>query len=297
MVQKRGREFRIGQLGELTAVVLLLVGCAGQTATTVPTTAPTTASAGAAASIPADFAANLITPGEITAATTGNAPPGTMTADNGDLVGYHIDRCKAVAAHLGVPIKFVVMDFASNLTALSTGRADMTCTGMERSGERVASADFSMTCGTVYSGITFVARADDATINSLQDAKGKTFGGVQGGAETAIVQDYLRNDVKVVDYPSVAAVIQDLKNKRIDFYAGDLFEVAYQVKMDPSLKVVDKTGITPSRNAEAVAENEPGLLAAVNAVEKQMRDSGELQGIQKTWQGDTFLPPAECPNP
>ena len=207
MLRRCGRKFRIGQLGALIVAIPLLAGCAGQTATTAPTAAPTAAPSGSAASIPSDFAANLITPGVITAATTGNAPPGTMTDDKGELVGYHIDRCKAIAEHLGVPIKFVVMDFASNLTALSTGRADMTCTGMERSGERVASADFSMTCGTVYSGITFVARADDATINSLQDAKGKTFGGVQGGAETAIVQEFLNNDVKVVDYPSVAAVI------------------------------------------------------------------------------------------
>ena len=66
--------------------------------------------------------------------------------------------------------------------------------------------------------------------------------------------------------------------------------------MNTSLKIVDKTGITPSRNAEAVAKNEPALLAAVNAVETQMRDSGEPEGIYKTWLGDTS-PPLERPNP
>lgn len=269
-------------------VVMFASACGGSAS---PSAASPGASSGAS-SLPVDLPTHLIQPGTILAATSGTSPPHTSLDANGNLQGYAIDRCNAVAKRLGLQIKYITIDFGSTLAGLSAGRFDMTCTSVNRTTERLASTDFLMTNGTLQQASTIVVRADDTRFKSVSDAKGKIMGGVRGGAEPVAIAKFLNNDVEVRDYPGITELILDLKNKRIDCYGTNLLGAAYQVKNDPALKLGDSVGIQPITAAEAVRKEEPDLLKAVNAIELEMRKSGELAALQMKWYGVVSLPPA-----
>ncbi len=269
------------------SVVMFAAACGGSGSPS----AVSSGSATAVASLPFDRPANLIQPGTILAATSGTSPPHTALDANGNLQGYAIDRCNAIAKRLGLQIKYITIDFGSTLAGLSAGRFDMTCTSVNRTTERLASTEFLMTNGTVQQASTIVVRADDTRFKSLSDAKGKIMGGVRGGAEPVAIAKYLNNDVEVRDYPGITELILDLKNKRIDCYGTNLLGAAYQVKNDPGLRLGDSAGISPITAAEAVRKEEPDLLKAVNSVELEMRNSGEIAALQMKWYGVVSLPP------
>jgi ABC-type amino acid transport substrate-binding protein len=275
----------------LAATALVVVGCGGPSAVT-----PTASSA--ATKLPFDYTANLITPGTLEAATTGNVPGQTLINASGVPEGYRIDFCNAIANRLGLKVHYVIVDFASMLSGITLGRYDMTCTGVTVTPERQASTDFLLLNGDIRNATSAVARADDARFKgSLQDGKGLVMGGTQGAVQITQVQQYLNNDVKVVTYPGTPEMRLDLKNKRIDFYVDNLIASQYVVKSDPTLKLVDANGIVPTLNADVVSKREPELHKAVNAAVLEMLTNGSLAALQQKWYGASLVPPAPSPKP
>lgn len=67
---------------------------------------------------------------------TGAQPPMNVTNRNGELIGLDVDLAKAMAAALGVEVKFETMAFANLLPALENGRVDMVVSGMTATPDR-----------------------------------------------------------------------------------------------------------------------------------------------------------------
>jgi len=68
--------------------------------------------------------------GELIVGTSGQQPPMTVKAKNGEIIGLDIDIATAIAKGLGVDIKFVMLPFPELLPALEAGKVDMVISGM-----------------------------------------------------------------------------------------------------------------------------------------------------------------------
>ena len=279
----------------LAIIALMAAACTGGT---TPSQAPSAApSASGNTKLSAiDYKSNLIKPDTIIAATSGTSPPSTSLNASGQPDGYEVERCKEDAKRLGLNLELVVIDFAASLTGLQTGRFDMTCTGVTRTKERLDAKQFLLTNGTIHAAATVVVLANDPRIKSLEDLRGSGMrgGGSRGAFQIKQLQDALGADsFTIQEYPGGAQEMQlDLKAKRIDFYIAPLLTAAYQVKLDPELRLGDDKGIGNRIQAEAVRKEEPGLLEAINLVEGDLLADGTIEALQTKWFGKFAPPPA-----
>lgn len=211
-----------------------------------------------------------------------------MAAD-GSLSGFDVELCGAVAKGLGLKAEFVRVDFAATIPGLKSGRFDMICSATARTPQRLASTDLFMTDATIPNFSTVLVKAEDTTIASVSDVKGKTVGAVRGGQETRLLADLFGAEVTVKAYPGIAEEILDLKNGRIDAVAMNYVTATHHVHLDPSLKVLTpgfaKDGVSPYDHALIVSRNEPELLEAVNAQLAALRSDGNVAALSKTWIG------------
>lgn len=68
--------------------------------------------------------------GELVVGTSGTQPPMTATTKKGEIIGLDADISRAMAAAMGVKVKFVSMPFAKLLPALEANQVDMVMSGM-----------------------------------------------------------------------------------------------------------------------------------------------------------------------
>jgi polar amino acid transport system substrate-binding protein len=85
---------------------------------------------------PQKVLSTILKKGELRVGTTGNQPPFSMKAKNGELIGYEVDLAKALAKNMGVKLKLVEMPFSDLLGALKTGKVDAVMSGMTMTPER-----------------------------------------------------------------------------------------------------------------------------------------------------------------
>jgi polar amino acid transport system substrate-binding protein len=84
-----------------------------------------------------------------------SAPNNFYAADGTTPVGYEVDLAKAIAAKLGVTVKYQDMAFGSLITSLESGRVDLTMAAMNDTAERQKQIDF---VDYFTSGITIMVR-------------------------------------------------------------------------------------------------------------------------------------------
>src|SRR4029079_2699237 len=93
-------------------------------------------------------------------------------AATNDLVGYDVDVAKAVGEKLGVRVEFVETPWDSIFAALEAKRFDVVANQVTINPERQGKYDLSQPY-TVGEGV-IVTRANDNSIKTLADVKGKT---------------------------------------------------------------------------------------------------------------------------
>ena len=78
----------------------------------------------------------ILAKGELVVGTSGAQPPMTAINKKGDIIGLDADVAKAMAAALGVKLKFKILPFAKLLPALDAGEVDVIISGMSMTLER-----------------------------------------------------------------------------------------------------------------------------------------------------------------
>lgn len=74
--------------------------------------------------------ARIARTGEMRVGTTGEQPPLTMTARNGELIGLDVALTRVLARSMGVEARFVRLPFHQLLEALEAGQVDLVVSGM-----------------------------------------------------------------------------------------------------------------------------------------------------------------------
>ena len=212
--------------------------------------------------------------------TEGTYSPFSYQGTDGKLTGYDVEVVTAVAGKLGKQVEFTQTPFDSIFAGLEAKRFDIIANQVTVTDERKAKYDLSEPY-TVSEGV-IVTRADDTSITSLADLKGKTTAQSSTSNWAGVARDAGAN-VEAVE--GFVQAIQLLKDKRVDATVNDTLAVGdYQrAKNDSSIKVAGKTGDT-SDQAFAMLKGS-GLVVDVNRALDELRADGTLKTISEKYFG------------
>ena len=202
-----------------------------------------------------------------------------------ELVGYDVEVIAAVAEELGVKVEYVETPWDAIFAGLTSKRYDVVANQVTKNEERQGLYGLSDTY-TVSEGV-IATRADDSSITSLEDLKGKKSAQSLTSNWAQVAKD-AGADVESVEGFTQAVTL--LKQKRVDATVNDSLAVLdYQKSTgDTSIKVAAKTGDTSEQ--VVATRKDSDLVAAVNKALADLKADGTLKTIsEKYFQADVSV--------
>lgn len=201
------------------------------------------------------------------------------------LVGYDVEVAAAVAKKLGVKVEYVETPWDAIFAGLTSKRFDLIANQVTRNPQREGLYGLSDTY-TVSEGV-IATRADDSSVSSLADLKGKKSAQSLTSNWAQVAKD-AGADVESVEGFTQAITL--LKQKRVEATVNDNLAVLdYQKSTgDTSVKIAAKTGDI----SEQVVATRKGsdLVAAVNKALAELKADGTLKAIsEKYFQTDVSV--------
>ena len=217
--------------------------------------------------------------GVLRVGTEGVYSPFSYHDANNELVGYDVDVAKAVGEKLGVRVEFVETPWDAMFAALEANRFDVVANEVTINDERKAKYDLSKPY-SVGEGV-IVTRADDNSIKTLADLKGK----VAAENATSNWSDVARKaGARVESVEGFTQAIKLLNQGRVDVVVNDSIAVyAYLAETgDKTVKIAGKAGDEPSEQGFA-ARKDSGLLPDLNKALDDLRADGTLATISQKY--------------
>lgn len=196
----------------------------------------------------------------------------------GELAGYDVDVARAVGEKLGVRVQFVETPWDSIFAALEADRFDVVANEVTISAERQAKYDLSEPY-SVAEGV-IVTRADDDSITSLADLKGKTAAQSTTSNWAQVARDA---GARVESVEGFTQAITLLNQGRVDATVNDSIAVyAYLAETnDTSVKIAAQTGERSEQGF--AARKDSGLLPELNTALDALRADGTLAAISEKY--------------
>ncbi|WP_308817376.1 amino acid ABC transporter substrate-binding protein [Pseudonocardia alni] len=212
--------------------------------------------------------------------TEGTYSPFSFQGPDGQLTGYDVEVARAVGAKLGKEVEFVQTPWDSIFAALESKRIDLVANQVTVNDERKARYDLS-TPYTVSEGV-IVTRADDTTIRSLADLRGRTTA-QSATSNWAEVARGAGANVEAVE--GFVQAVQLVKDGRVDATVNDNLAVGEYEKStgDKGVEVAGTTGDT-SEQAFA-ARKDSGLMPDVDRALAELRADGTLKQLSEKYFG------------
>jgi polar amino acid transport system substrate-binding protein len=215
--------------------------------------------------------------------TSGQQPPMSATAKNGELIGMDIDLANAMAEGLGVPVEYVRMPFADLLPALEAGKVDMILSGMTITAARNRKVAF---VGPYYvSGKGILALGERYA--ELQDADGLNSPEVTvttlKDSTSQIFAENLMPEAKLLPAASYDEAVEMVLEKKADVMVADLpfcVYAAYRYQ-DKGLSA-GKSPLTFEPLGIAMAED-PLLINWVRNFLNTLQGTGQLKKLHAKW--------------
>lgn len=196
----------------------------------------------------------------------------------GRLTGYDVDVAEAVAEKLGVRAEFVETPWDSIFAALGADRFDLVANEVTITPERTARYDMSVPY-SVGEGV-IVTRADDNSIRSLADLRGKTTAQSATSNWAQVARDA---GARVEAVEGFTQAIKLLNQGRVQATVNDSIAVyAYLAETgDTSVKIAANTGDTSEQGF--AARKDSGLMPEINKAIDELKAEGRLAEISQRY--------------
>src|SRR4051795_3463881 len=204
-----------------------------------------------------------------------------------ELTGYDVEVAKAVGAKLGKKVEFSETQFDSIFAGLDAKRYDVVANQISVNPERQAKYAFSAPY-TVSTGVV-VTRADDTSVHSIADVRGKT-------SAQSVTSNFAATakqaGAKVEAVEGFTQAVALLKQKRVDMTINDNLAVLDYLRTsgDKGIKIAATTGDS-TRQAFAFRKDSP-LPAEFDKALAALRSDGTLAKISDKWFGADVSKPA-----
>ncbi len=206
-------------------------------------------------------ALGLSTPGVLTVGTLSDAPPSICVDSHNTYTGYDNELLKAVAAKLGLQVKFVGTDFAGLLAQVAAGRFDVGSSSITATDERRQTVGF--TNGYDFGYFSLVAPSGGG-VQGFSDLDASTrIGVVQGTVQDEYVVNTLH--LHPVKFPDYATAYANLKSGQIDAWVAPSQQATGAIKPGDRMEIVQNTFSLDNYIGWAVAKNNQPLIDALNA--------------------------------
>ena len=217
---------------------------------------------------------------EIVIANEGGFPPFNMTAADGTLQGFDIDLGNAMCEIMKVKCSFVTNEWSGIIPALLADKFDVVIGGMGITEERKKRVIFSDPYAKTYSYFGVVEGKEfDISPDSMEN---KTIGVQQGTTNAAYVEKTYPN-VEVRRYPSMDALISDLKTGRVDIVLGDIEPFVGKEGDTPKMVNIGDPVQVSEGIGMAFRPADTALRDEFNAALKSTRDTGVWDQLAKKW--------------
>lgn len=207
--------------------------------------------------------------------------PFGYTDKDGKPAGYDVDIAKRLAADLGVKLEVVDTTSANRIPNLKTDKVDVVFCNFTRNGERQREIGF--TDPYVVASEALLVRKDSGITNA-KDLPGKTVATVKGSTNADVLKEKGIN-VKTQEYDSSQAAILAVKQGQADTMVEDSNFLAYQAKLDPTLKVTSDSLISLEYNAFGVKQGDQVWTNYLNGFLFRLNASGDNKALYKQWFG------------
>lgn len=230
---------------------------------------------------------NLISPGVLSVALTGESPPmDFIDTSTGELTGAVHDLYQKIGEDLGLEVQFTKLAFAGTLPGLKANSFDIACAGAAWTAERLGSQDFHMTSPIGVNG-TLGVTTKSTGITSWNDTAGKRLGGVTGEVFLRDAREKLQGLAEVTEFPGSAESLLALSNGQVDFIVQNMTVINHMLKNAPNKDDLVLIGPPLSIYPTALCVNprETDLLKAVNLLLANYRSDGTLKQLYEKYGG------------
>ncbi len=210
-------------------------------------------------------------------------PPFTFKdPDTNQPTGYDVEVIKAVARQAGWRLQFVQTTFDSIFPALDARRIDVIANQVTINPERTARYLFSTPY--TYSRGVIVTAADDDSITTLADLKGKTTAQSETSNWAGVARDAGAKVQSVEGFAQAAALVQQ---GRVDAIVNDNIAVLDYLATTKStqVKIAGTAGDEVSRQALAFRKSDPALRRQADRALAALKADGTLARISKKYFG------------
>jgi polar amino acid transport system substrate-binding protein len=206
-------------------------------------------------------ALGLGTPGVLTVGTLSDAPPNICINPTGEFSGFDNQLLRAIAAKLGLQVRFVSTDFSALLAQVASRRFDIGSASVKATEARRRTVAF--TNGYDFGFYSLVVPPGSA-IHTFSDlAAGQRIGVVQGTVEESYVVGTLH--LQPVKYPGFATLYANLKTRQLDAWVAPGTLASTIIRPGDPAVVVANTFSRGNFVAYAVAKDNAPLTDALNS--------------------------------
>lgn len=259
---------KIALIGLLASLALAVAGCGNS---------------GGSASGGDTSLSDVQSKGELVIATEGTYKPFSFhdNGGSGPLMGYDVEVAQAVVSKLGVKANFQETQFDGIFAGLDAKRFDVIANQISINPDRQKKYEFS-TPYTVSTGV-IVTKADNNSIKSLADLKGKTTAQSLTSNWYKLATDAGANVQGIEGWAQSVALLQQ---GRVDAIVNDKLTYLDFAKTNPDagLKIAAETS-DKSESAFALPKGATALTDAINKALAQLSADGTLAKISEKYFG------------
>jgi polar amino acid transport system substrate-binding protein len=217
-------------------------------------------------------------------------PPMEYVDENGDLVGFDVEFAKALAAEMGVDIKFVSTGWDGIFANLAAKQYDVIISSVSMTEERMETMAFS----TPYlsNGQVIVANPDMVdTINTPEDLDGLIVGvQAETTADNAAVKLLDEGTVSfdLKDFDDMTVCLAAMEAGQIDCIVADYVVAIEAASKNPEVFVITSALLTNEPIAVAMNKDNEELIEAVNKAIATLQDNGKMKQISEETLGADY---------
>ncbi|MCP1200537.1 transporter substrate-binding domain-containing protein [Notoacmeibacter sp. MSK16QG-6] len=217
---------------------------------------------------------------DLVLANEGGFPPYNMTKADGTLEGFDIDIGTSICEIIDANCSWVTNEWSGIIPALMADKFDVIIGGMGITEERRKTVVFSEPYARTYSFFGVVEGTELET--TPEGLTGKTVG-VQQGTTNAKYLEANYPDTKLQLYPSMDALIADLKIGRVNAVFGDVEPFTGGEGEGPNLVEIGDPVAVSEGVGMAFRPEDTALRDEFNAALQQMKDDGTWKKLSAKW--------------
>ncbi|TKI06962.1 ABC transporter substrate-binding protein [Martelella alba] len=226
--------------------------------------------------------------GTLTIGTDPGSPPYSYYKEDGlTLVGLDIDLGNAIAAKLGLHVKWQTLKFPGILAAIKAGRIDTALSAMGDTPAREKEVDF-VDYSTDGNAIV-VAKGNPSGIKKIGDLCGKHVALLQGSVMQGLVEGQNKKCATKIDiqvFQDINQALLQVRTHRADATMYQYGIAAYIIKTSldaAGLELLSFEQYGTGYNAMPFRRNDSAIRDAVQGALTEMKKDGSYQKILTAW--------------